>query len=135
MLGIDYGEKRIGLALSDPLGITAQPIKLLVRKGTEEDFDHIKDIVQESGVTRIVIGLPLNMDGSEGFMVQAVRKFKQRLQEKCGIEILELDERLTSLEAERILNQAAVKGKEKKKRRDSISAQIILQTYLNSLPT
>ena len=133
ILGIDYGEKRIGLALSDPLGITAQPLDLLVRTKKSEDYARIARIVEEQGVVRIVIGLPLNMDGTEGFMVKAVRDFTAGLKEKCPVEIVELDERLTSMEAGRALDQASLKGKKRKEKLDCLSARIILQTYLDSM--
>lgn len=133
ILCIDFGEKRIGLAISDPLGITAQPLNLLVRKDKESDFQEILKLVRELDVTRIVIGLPLNMDGSEGFMVKAVREFSKELEKRSQLEIIEMDERLTSLQASRALNQGALKGKEKKQKIDSLSAQIILQTYMNSI--
>jgi putative Holliday junction resolvase len=131
ILSIDYGEKRIGLAVSDPLGITAHALDLLIRTKVSDDFDKIMELIKEYDVTKVVIGLPLNMDGSEGFMVEAVRKFSAGLKNRCPIEIVELDERLTSMEAERALNQASIKGKKKKAKMDGIAAQIILQTYLS----
>ena len=91
------------------------------------------ELIKEYDVTKIVIGLPLNMDGSEGFMVEAVRKFSAALKARCPIEIVELDERLTSMEAERALNQASIKGKKKKAKVDGMAAQIILRTYLSML--
>ena len=133
ILGMDFGEKRIGLAISDPLGITTQPLEVLVRKSLQDDLGKIHEIIQEYDVKIIAVGLPLNMDGSEGFMVQSVRAFTKALQDKSGpVEIIEVDERLTSLQAGRVLNQASIKGKDKKKRIDSLSAQIILQTHLDS---
>jgi len=135
ILGIDYGEKRIGLALSDPLGITAQPLETLHRTRIKEDLNHLKNLIRDHDVTRIVIGLPLNMNGSEGFMVDSTRAFSKELQEATSVEIIEIDERLTSHQAMQALDTASVKGRKKKKNIDAISAQIILQTYMNSMPS
>lgn len=132
ILGIDYGKKRIGLAISDPLHITAQPLKLLIRTKTREDLKKIKAILEEYNVEKVVIGLPLNMDGSEGFMVDAIRKFSSALRKVHPIEIIEIDERLTSQQADFALHAASLKGKQRKERRDPLAAQIILQTHLDS---
>jgi putative Holliday junction resolvase len=133
ILGIDYGEKRIGLAISDPLNITAQPLKLLERTKTGEDLALIKELIEEHGVEKVVIGLPLNMDGSEGFMTDAIRRFSEKLKKIHPIEIIEVDERLTSHQADLSLKTAKIRGKRKKSKIDTISAQIILQTYLDSI--
>lgn len=133
ILGIDYGEKRIGLALSDPLGITARPFKLLVRTKLSQDLKEIQALLEEHEITKVVIGLPLNMDGSEGFMVEASRKFSSALSEIHTIEIIEMDERLTSQQADMALKSASLRGAKKKKHIDAVSAQIILQTYLDSI--
>lgn len=135
LLGIDYGKKRIGLAVSDPLRITAQPLKTITLDEKTEPFTEIIAIIDEYDVEKIVIGLPLNMDGSEGFMVESIREFSTRLQEKHPIEIIEMDERLTSRQAGMALAAASQKGKKKKKKIDNVSAQIILQTYLDSNPS
>jgi len=134
ILGIDYGEKRVGLAISDPLGITAQPLKALIRTHLKEDLQRIIDLIEEYEVEKIVIGLPLNMDGSEGFMVKATRDFYSKLLALHPIEISELDERLTSHQAGLSLRSAAVHGKKRKEKEavDTIAAQIILQTYLDT---
>jgi putative Holliday junction resolvase len=133
ILGIDYGEKRIGLALSDPLGMTAQPLQTLQRTRTKEDLDALAAIISEHDVTRIVIGLPLNMDGTEGFMVDSMRAFSGALHDLISLEIIEVDERLTSHQASHALTSASVKGKKRKQKTDIIAAQIILQTHLDSL--
>lgn len=132
-LGIDYGEKRIGLALSDPLGMTAQPLQILQRTRTAEDLKALVAIIGDHEVVRIVIGLPLNMDGTEGFMVESMRAFSGALLDLLPIEIIEVDERLTSHQATLALNTASVRGKKRKENRDIIAAQIILQTYLDSI--
>ena len=135
ILCIDFGEKRIGLAISDPLGILARPLEVIERKRSKEDYYTLLAVVEEHDVEKIVIGLPLNMDGSEGFMVRAMRAFSAELQKICKIEIIEFDERLTSHQAGRALASASPKGKKKRKTKiDAVSAQIILQTYLDSLP-
>jgi putative Holliday junction resolvase len=132
-LGIDFGLKRIGLAISDPLGITAQPLELLVRTKLDADVARILAIIEEYEVVKIVIGLPLNMDGSEGFMVESTRAFAAEIKKLSPIEIVEIDERLTSHQASHSLRLSSTKGKKKKERIDCISAQIILRTHMDSL--
>jgi len=132
ILGIDYGRARIGLAISDPLGITAQPVEVIQVKKKEEAVRHIAALIEERDVRAVVIGLPLNMDGSEGFMVQEVRVFSAALEEICGIKAVEWDERLTSSQA---LSSLALEERSWKKRKNKIdikAAQILLQCYLDS---
>ena len=119
--------------MSDPLCITAQPLEILTRTKETEDLIRLKEIIQEYDVQKIVIGLPLNMDGSEGFMVASMRAFARALTAVIPIEMIEVDERLTSHQAALAINKVSKKGKKKKKNIDSISAQIILQTYLDSI--
>jgi putative Holliday junction resolvase len=133
ILGIDFGLKRIGLAISDPMGITAYASDVLTRTTLKEDKAKIVLLIDEHEIQTIVIGLPLNMNGSEGYMVRLMREFADELKKEIDIDIIEYDERLTSYQASKALNQAEIRGKRKKKRIDSISAQIILQTYLDSI--
>ncbi len=133
LLSIDFGKARIGLAISDPLGITAQPLEVVDAKIQRKALLEIKALVDKYRVEKIVIGLPLNMNGSEGPMVGSVREFASKLEESCSVKVIEIDERMTSLQAGKALDSASMRGKKKKKKIDSLSAQIILQTYMDSV--
>ncbi len=130
ILGIDYGLRRIGLALSDPDGILASPLSVYIRSDLRSDIDHIVRLVHKHEVGRIVIGLPLNMDGTIGDMVDEVAAFADRLRERVEVPVVTFDERLTSEEAERVLIQADVSRKKRKRIQDSLAAVLILQGYL-----
>ncbi len=130
VLGIDYGRKRIGLALSDPDGIIASPLSVYLRSDIRTDVDHIARLARENGVERIVIGLPLNMDGSAGGMADEVAAFAEQLSARVKIPVVTFDERLTSEEAERVLIQADMSRRKRRGVRDSIAAVLILQGYL-----
>jgi len=132
-LGIDFGKARIGLALSDPLGITAQPLQVLEVSRLGEACVLINDLVQEHGVTRLVVGLPLNMDGSEGPMVAAVREFANALEKETGLTPVEWDERLTSSQALSALGKDERSWKKRKRKMDAVAAQFLLQSYLDSV--
>ena len=133
ILGIDYGRVRIGIAVSDPDGIIASPLPVRLRTDIGSDVDHIVQLVRETGAERIVIGLPLNMDGSAGEMVDEVAVFADRLRERVQIPVVTFDERLTTAEAERVLVQANLSRKKRKGVRDSLAAVLILQGYLDQL--
>jgi putative Holliday junction resolvase len=132
ILAIDYGERRIGLALSDPLGITAQGLPTVDTKKTKDVFLHIQQIIKDREVKRIVVGMPRNMDGSIGFKGEEVEKFMGRLARKTGVEVIAWDERLTSVQSQKSMRQMGTKQKEKEVV-DRISATLILQSYLDSL--
>ncbi|MCD6142468.1 Holliday junction resolvase RuvX [Candidatus Acetothermia bacterium] len=131
ILGIDYGTVRIGLAISDPDGIIASPLPVYIRTDIRSDVEHIARLVRESGVERIVIGLPLNMDGTAGEMADEVAVFADRLRAQLSIPVVTFDERMTSTEAERVLLQANVSRKKRRGIRDSLAAVLILQSYLD----
>jgi putative Holliday junction resolvase len=133
ILGIDYGERRIGLAISDPLGIIAQALPTLDTKKVKDVFEKIKKIVEEKDVEKIVLGFPRNMDGTTGERGEKVREFANELKEKSGKEIDFWDERLTSVASLRLLREEKKKIKREKKIVDQISAVLILQGYLNNL--
>lgn len=133
VLAIDVGSKRLGLALSDEFGWTAQPLPSLVLGGARRDpWTALPSLVAEHGVTTIVVGLPLNMDGSDSRQTRAVRRFADRLRtvlpETVAIEWW--DERLTSRQSERTLGLLDVSHRDRRKRSDQIAAQFILQGYL-----
>ncbi len=130
ILAIDYGKKRIGLAISDPLGITAQSLPTLSLKRSTDILSEIKNLVKEKDVTTIVLGLPRNMDGTLGEGARKVEEFGKRLSQEIDIQVEFWDERLSSIESRRTLREQKRKIKQKKELVDSISASLILQGYL-----
>ncbi len=133
ILGVDYGLARIGLALSDPTGLLAQGLTVLKRKSDSDAALAIHQLVLEHGVQQIVVGLPLNMNGSEGERALQCREFANLLRDVCHLEVVLYDERLTTVSAERILIEAQVRRKDRRQVVDSVAASILLQSYLDSL--
>lgn len=129
ILGIDYGDRRIGLAVSDLLGITAQPVGYLTINGDRDAIRQLEKYLSEYQVEKIVLGLPKNMDGSEGSRVEKTRAFAEKLSESFSLPIDYFDERMTTICAERALIDMNVRKKTGKK--DMLSAAIILQGYLD----
>lgn len=132
ILCLDFGEKRIGIALSDELGFTAQGLEVLERKGIVEDMNYIKGIAEKNNANRIVVGLPLNMDGGASEKSIDVLSFVEKLKSALKLPVEVWDERLSSLEANRVLIDADMSRRKRKKVVDKIAAQIILQSYLDS---
>lgn len=133
ILALDVGERKIGIAISDALGITAQPHEALIRKGKKADFERIKEIVCSMSVSKIVVGLPLNMDGTAGFKSKEIYNFVKELKEELETPVQLWDERLSTIEANRILLQADMSRRKRKRLDDKIAAQLILQSYLDSI--
>ncbi|MBE6112042.1 MAG: Holliday junction resolvase RuvX [Peptococcaceae bacterium] len=133
IMALDVGSKRIGVALSDPLKITAQGLETFHRKNLEEDVAGLWKLIDEHEVSQLVVGLPKNMDGSEGFKVEEVRQFIADLTAERQIETIWVDERLTTVSAERALLEADVSRAKRKKVIDKMAAVIILQSYLDRL--
>lgn len=132
-LAIDYGDRRIGLAISDLLGITAQPVGYITVNGDRDAIRQIAEYIKQYDVKRIVLGLPRNMDGSEGSRVEKTKEFVQKMKEEFGNLTFDFfDERLTTVVAQRALIDMNVKKKEGKK--DMLSAAIILQGYMDTHP-
>jgi len=131
VMALDVGTKRIGVALSDPLKITAQGLETFQRTTLEEDIKGLWKLIDEHEVSQLVVGLPKNMDGSEGFKVEEVRQFAADLTAERKIDIVWVDERLTTVSAERALLEADVSRKNRKKVVDKMAAVIILQSYLD----
>jgi len=129
-LGIDHGSKRIGLAISDPSGKVALPAGTLESRGLERDLAAIRRLVEERQVERIVVGLPLHMDGRPGSQAEAAGRFAQRLAEELGLPVDTMDERWTTREAERALQATGRRGKKKRAVIDSVAAALLLRTYL-----
>lgn len=133
ILGIDYGERRTGIAVSDALGITAQGVGTINHKTPDEALIGVLDKIKELNPERIVIGLPKNMDGTIGFRGEATKKFVQMLKEKTSLPIIFWDERLSTVSAIRVLDETNVRGKKRKNVIDTVAASYILQNYLDSL--
>ena len=130
LMGIDFGDARVGIALSDPLMIMSQGYKTILNDGTDSLFEEIAAIIKEKEVTKIIIGLPKNMDNSQGFRTDATMEFAQKLKTFTDVEIDFSDERLTTVSAHGFLNEMNVKGKKRKGAVDTLSAALILETYM-----
>jgi len=131
ILGLDIGDKKVGVALSDPMGLTAQGIKVFINKGSKgEIINRINELVREHEVEKIVVGLPKNMDGSTGPQAEKVRTFAGKLAGSLGIPVVLWDERLTTSQAERMLIKADLSRARRKQVIDKIAAALILQSYL-----
>lgn len=129
ILAIDYGRKKIGLALSDELGLTARPLTILMRTNRQNDLRHLREICRQNGVTHIIVGHPLHLTGAAGEMADEAGRFSARLARALGIAVELVDERLTSWEAERMA--AGMKAKPRKGRAlDDVAAAILLRDYL-----
>ena len=130
-MALDYGEVRIGIAFSDLLNIIANGYETYIRKGLQQDIEYLASLAKEKEVDTIVIGLPINMDGSEGERAIATRDFGELLFKRTNLPIKYLDERLTSASAERMLIEADMRREKRKQVIDKVSATIILQNYLD----
>ncbi len=133
IMAVDYGDSRIGLAVSDKLGIIASPVGTIRSVGMRGDVDELAAKAKELGAELILLGLPLNMDGSEGERAEKTRKLGSVLGKVSGLNVEYLDERLSTVSAERVLDEAEMRWDKRKKVVDTISAQIILQTYLDKI--
>lgn len=130
-MGVDYGDKRIGIALTDLLCIISSPFEVYQNVGEEDALNHLNELIRKYDVDEIAMGLPLNMDGTEGERALIHRDFGEKLEKLSGVKVNYVDERLTSAEAEDILIASGVRREKRKELIDKISAQIILQTYIN----
>ncbi|MBI2863569.1 MAG: Holliday junction resolvase RuvX [Chloroflexi bacterium] len=131
-LGLDVGDRRIGVARSDPEGILASSLMVLSRVGKKRDARAIAAVAAENEAERIVVGLPLNMDGGEGRQAAKVREFAEALAARTKIRVELWDERLSTVEAERLMQEAGRSPGERKAWVDAVSAAVILQSYLDS---
>ena len=132
ILGLDVGTKRIGVALSDGLLITSQGLETIYRQSLEIDLGVIKNVIKQNDVGEVVVGLPLNMNGTYSAKTKEVVEFMDNLSKAIGIPVKTWDERLTTVQAERVLLEADVSRAKRKKAADKLAAQIILQGYLDS---
>lgn len=136
ILGLDYGDKTVGVAVTDELGFTAQPVTTVVRERSSKlrkTYQELEKIIEQYSVEKIVVGMPYNMDGSEGERTEKTRAFISELSRRTGLGIIEVDERLTTVEADEVLQDMGVPASERKAYIDKIAAAIILKSYLNTL--
>ena len=133
ILGLDYGSKTVGVAMTDALGMTVQPYKTIQRdreSKLRQTLSEIAEIVEQYQIKKIVMGLPLNMDDTEGDRAAKTRDFAEKLKLRVAVPIEFTDERLTTTEAEEILDQSGIPRSEQKKVIDQVAAQLILEQYL-----
>ncbi len=131
IMGLDVGDKTIGVAVSDPLGIMAQGITTIRRIGLKKDLEALESIIDEYNVNKIVVGLPKNMNNSIGPQGEKVLKFVNKLENKFKIDVILQDERLTTVSAERVLIEGDMSRKKRKEVIDKVAATYILQSYLD----
>lgn len=136
IIGLDYGTKTVGVAVSDALMITAQPLETIERKSANklrQTLARIESIIEEYQAERIVLGYPKNMNNTIGERAQKSLEFKEMLERRTGLEVIMWDERLTTVEANRTLMEASVRRENRKQYLDQLAAVFILQGYLDSL--
>lgn len=134
-LGLDYGSKTVGVAVTDPLGLTAQGVEIIRRQKENhlrKTYQRIRELCEQYDVEKIVLGLPLNMDDTMGDRAEKTLEFKKELERRLSVPVLLVDERLTTVEAIEIMDDAGIKVSEREKYVDMIAATIILQDYMNS---
>ena len=132
-MGLDYGSKTLGIAISDELGFTAQPVETVERNGENKlrkSLARISEIVREKNIQKIVVGLPVNMSGKRGERVARTLEFVEKLKLRVDIPIVMQDERLTTVEANEILRESGVRCEERKRYIDQVAASIILKEYM-----
>ncbi len=132
-IGLDVGERRIGVAVSDPLGITAQPLEVVRRDGQGSEWKRLEAVIKQYQPVRAIVGLPVNMNGTEGKQAEAARLFARTFSRKFpSVAVIFQDERLTTVASEKLLIKAGVRREKRRKKRDVIAATLILQTYLDA---
>ena len=137
VMGLDYGTKTVGVAISDPLGLTAQGIETIQRKEENKlrrTCARIEELIKEYQVEKIVLGFPKHMNNDIGERAEKALEFQQMLEKRTGLQVIMWDERLTTVEANRTLMEASVRRENRKKYLDQLAAVFILQGYLDSLP-
>ncbi len=132
VLALDVGRRRIGLAVSDELGLTAQGLDTLERTTKREDIAALARLAAEKGANLIVVGYPLHMSGEEGRQAELTRRFAEDLERRTGIPVRLLDERLTTVQAQRVLRESGVSLRKRARAVDRLSAVLILQSYLDA---
>lgn len=136
IIGLDYGDKTVGVAISDETFLIAQPVETIKRERANklrQTYAKIETIIQNYDIGKIVIGMPLNMDNTEGERCLRTREFAETLERRTGLEVVFWDERLTTVAADEVLNMGGVRKEKRKEYIDKIAASMILQGYLDSL--
>ncbi len=133
ILGLDYGEKRIGVAICDELGLTAQGLPTIIRKTKKHDWEILGSLIRNYKVEKIVIGYPVRLDGSEGIQCEKVNRFTALLEATFFLPVVKWPETLSTKEAEEILINSGVHWEKRKKMVDKLAACLILQSYLDSI--
>ena len=131
-MALDVGQKRIGVALSDPTGVLASPLTTIQRRSDSGDIGSVLSLAAEHAVEEVVVGLPLLLTGLPGEQARRVARFTRSLAARAPVPVKTLDERYTTVEAERLLRQAGVKPSRNRARVDAVAAAVILQAYLES---
>jgi putative holliday junction resolvase len=129
-MAIDFGARKIGLAVTDELGLTAQGLATYYRSNKKADFDHFRRVIKQYGVTEIVMGLPLRMSGVEGIQAEKVQAFAEELRHRFKLPVELFDERLTSVEANRLLRETEMSTRRRGEVVDQLAAVLILQAFL-----
>lgn len=132
VLGLDFGTERVGVAMSDELGIIAQPMEFIPRRPAAGLWERLRALHRAFPCEQILVGMPRNMDGSYGTAAESVKQFIQQLRQEMDLPIQTWDERLSSIQANRVLLQANVSRKKRKGKIDKMAAAVILQSYLDS---
>ena len=135
IMGLDYGSKTVGVALSDPLGLTAQGIETIWREKENhlrQTLSRIAELAGENGVEQIVLGLPKNLNNTLGERAKRSLEFKEALERRTGLPVVMWDERLTTMEAEKVLMEAGIRRENRKQNLDKMAATLILQSYLDA---
>lgn len=135
VLAVDFGGKRIGIAVSDALGISARPVETIKRTNLKNDLARLKSLVEELGAEAVVVGLPLKMDGTVGDTAKVVLDFVNRLKACVDVPVLTQDERLTSYEADQIMIEQGLGREQRRRKSDEIAATLILQDFLSQQAT
>lgn len=136
IMGLDYGSVTVGVAISDSMQLTAQPVEVITRKSENKlrrTLARIEELVAQHGVEKIVLGLPVNMNYTEGDRVERTKEFMDKLVARTGLEVVLWDERLSTVSAMDVLKEGGVRSWDRKKYVDKIAASIILQGYLDSV--
>ncbi|MGN0466166.1 MAG: Holliday junction resolvase RuvX [Lachnospiraceae bacterium] len=134
-MGLDFGTKTVGVAISDELGITAQPVETITRKSNtklRKTLARIEQLALEYSITEIVLGYPKNMNNSEGARAEATKEFGEMIKKRVGLPVVFWDERLTTMESERILIETNIRRENRKAYIDQMAAVLILQSYMNA---
>jgi len=132
IIALDYGDSRIGVAVSDELGLTSLPLTTIENSGFEDVLVRLEDLIERYDPEEIVVGLPLHLDGGSGERVDVTREFVDRLRQRLSLPIVLHDERMSSAEVERVLLEADMSRSKRRQKRDKLAASLILRKYLES---